>query len=153
MRAGIIAAACAALSAGAGAPPAGADTGEFVGSATCGACHEREYELWRDTPHARAYATLGDDARRAECRTCHATGDAPLGRAYFPGVGCESCHGAGAAYAPADIMKNVPLARALGLRELGTAEARAAVCDRCHAESKTRIRPFETEEAWERIAH
>ena len=129
-----------------------ADREDFVGSATCGSCHEREYAIWAASPHARAYDSLGDQRGRATCRACHATGDAPTGPAYARGVGCESCHGPGAAYAPEDIMRNAHLARALGLVDLSTPEARHAVCSGCHV-AKTRLQPFEPEAAWRRIAH
>jgi hypothetical protein len=149
----LTAAGLAVLLIAAGGRELGADRADFVGSAACGSCHEREFAIWARTPHARAYESLGEEHRAdASCRACHTTGDAPAGPAYFRGVGCEACHGAGAAYAPADIMRNAHLARALGLFDLSTPDARRAVCQGCHVAS-TRIAPFEAELAWERIAH
>ena len=142
----------AAVLAAAGGQELRADREGFIGSAACGGCHEREYAVWLTTPHARAYESLADSSRQASCRACHTTGDAPAGPAYFRGVGCESCHGAGAAYAPADIMQSRQLARALGLVDLSTPAARGAVCDSCHVAS-TRMSPFAAETAWKRIAH
>ena len=80
------------------------------------------------------------------------TGDAPAGDGYFAGVGCESCHGAGAGYAPDDIMRDRPLARLLGLRDLSTPAARAALCASCHRAS-TRLAPFDPVAAWKAIRH
>ncbi len=80
------------------------------------------------------------------------TGDAPAGEAYDSGVGCESCHGAGAGYSPDDVMRDPPLARALGLRDLSTPAARAQVCIGCHR-AATRLAPFDPERAWETIRH
>lgn len=145
----LVALAAGSARAGPEAPP----ESEFVGSAACGACHEDVYAIWRETPHARASESLEGYAGRAACQSCHATGAAPASPASFAGVGCEACHGPGSGYAPADIMRNPPLARALGLRDLSTPEARAAACARCHGEKRTRLLPFDAEDAWERIAH
>jgi hypothetical protein len=76
------------------------------------------------------------------CLGCHATGEAPAGPAIAIEVGCEACHGAGAAYAEADIMRDRPVALALGLADVATPKARAAVCAPCHRTS-TRGAAFE----------
>jgi hypothetical protein len=57
-------------------------------------------------------------------------------------VGCEACHGAGAAYAEDDVMRDRPVAQALGLADASTAAARAAMCAPCHRAS-TRGAPFD----------
>jgi hypothetical protein len=57
-------------------------------------------------------------------------------------VGCEACHGAGAAYAEDDIMRNPPVARALGLADLSTPKARTALCMQCHSRMTT-SKPFD----------
>ncbi|HUQ06895.1 MAG TPA: multiheme c-type cytochrome [Kofleriaceae bacterium] len=114
---------------------------DFVGSATCGTCHPQVLADWKATAHARATAALG--ARPpARCMACHGTGDAPAGRAYFAEVGCEACHGAGAHYATDDLMRDRPLALALGLVDLSVPTTRTAVCARCHT-SSTRLRPVD----------
>lgn len=115
---------------------------DFVGSATCGTCHPQVLAAWRATPHARAATSLGPKPA-ARCLACHGTGDAPAGRAYFAEVGCEACHGAGAHYATDDLMRNRPLALALGLVDLTVPATRAAVCARCHASTSTRLRPVD----------
>lgn len=112
--------------------------GDWVGSATCGSCHPAELAAWQKTAHARAADRLG--ARpRARCLACHGTGDAPAGKAAFLEVGCEACHGAGAHYAEDDVMRDGPLARALGLRDLSTEAAVTAVCAGCHRGAGTRL--------------
>ncbi len=133
---------------------AGVTRGRFTGSDACGECHQAELEQWRTTAHARAADSLrqGRHARLRRCQSCHTTGDAPAGRPAFNGVGCESCHGAGAGYAEDDIMRDPTLATALGLRELATPEARKAVCARCHR-SGTRLTAFDPEQAWQRVKH
>jgi Cytochrome c554 and c-prime len=119
--------------------PGRADRGDWVGSVRCGSCHPAELAAWRATAHARSAARLGAAARR--CYACHGTGDAPAGAAYWPEVGCEACHGAGAGYAVDDVMRDPPLAAALGLKDVTTPAARAAICAGCHHAS-TRLRPL-----------
>ena len=74
----------------------------------CGECHEAEYEVWVETPHARGFDTMHrtESARdilrsmglrvtkRQEslCMRCHYTVKAPDLDA-IAGVSCESCHG------------------------------------------------------------
>jgi hypothetical protein len=124
---------------------------DYTGSKACAACHAEIYASWQNTAHARAGTSAGKRAER-RCQGCHMTGDAPAGDAYFAGVGCEACHGAGAAYSPDDLMRDRPLAQLLGLRDLSTAPARAAVCASCHRVS-TRLAPFDPEAAWASIRH
>ncbi len=133
---------------------AGVGRSRFTGSDACGGCHQAELEQWRTTAHARATDSLRQrqHARQRRCQSCHTTGDAPAGRPAFNGVGCESCHGAGAGYAQDDIMRDPTLAAALGLRELTTPQARKAVCAGCHR-SGTRLTAFDPDQAWETVKH
>ncbi len=92
---------------------------KFVGSETCGQCHTKAFEIWKDTPHARAMDTLAklNPPRQfdPECVSCHATGWEP--QKYFPfetgflslkatphlaGNGCENCHGPGSQHVAAE---------------------------------------------------
>lgn len=116
--------------------------GDYVGSATCGTCHPRELAAWQATAHARATASLPAKPR-ARCLACHGTGDAPAGRAYFAEVGCEACHGPGGHYAEDDLMRDRPLAIALGLRDTRDPAVRASVCRRCHVGAGTRLTPLD----------
>lgn len=106
---------------------------DWVGSAKCGSCHPQQLAAWLTTPHAttaKRFATKPSISPPARCLACHGTGDAPAGAAIAVEVGCEACHGAGAAYAEDDIMRNVPVARALGLVDTAT---RTKLCMTCHA--------------------
>jgi hypothetical protein len=119
--------------------PAAAARRDWTGSTACGTCHPAELAAWQATAHARTARRL--PARPAgRCLACHGTGEAPAGPAIAVEVGCEACHGAGAAYAADDLMRDVPLARALGLVDLSTPAAREAVCAGCHARS-TKLAP------------
>jgi hypothetical protein len=104
---------------------------DWTGSAACGTCHVAQYNAWKLTPHATTAKRFGNAKPEARCLACHGTGEAPAGATIAVEVGCESCHGAGAAYGEDDIMRNVPVARALGLADVA-GPRRAAVCAQCH---------------------
>jgi hypothetical protein len=112
--------------------------------ATAAAAARRDWTgsaAWQATPHAITKRRLATPPP-ARCLACHGTGEAPAGPAIAVEVGCEACHGAGAAYAEDDIMRDPPVARALGLADLSTPAARAAACAPCHARG-TRGAPFD----------
>lgn len=79
-----------------------------MGSAACASCHAPQTAWWRGHPHGHAYATL--ERRHKEynldCVSCHVTGyNQPGGSTVtqnlggaLVNVGCESCHGPGAAH-------------------------------------------------------
>jgi len=104
---------------------------DWTGSAACGTCHPAQLAAWKLTPHATTQRRLAPRPE-SRCLGCHATGEAPAGPAIALEVGCEACHGAGAAYAEDDVMRDPVVARALGLIDVSTAKARAAVCAQCH---------------------
>ena len=110
---------------------------DWTGSATCGSCHPKQLAAWQATPHATTRVRFGDARPQARCLGCHGTGEAPAGPAIAIEVGCEACHGAGSAYAPDDVMRDRPLARALGLTDLSTPQLRAQLCASCHNRSTT----------------
>ena len=116
---------------------------DWTGTAACGSCHPAELAAWRTTAHATTAVRFGAAGPPpGQCLACHGTGEAPAGPAVAVGVGCESCHGAGAAYASDDVMRDRPVALALGMVALSTPAARAAVCMACHARITT-SRPFD----------
>ena len=88
-----------------------------VGSSTCGKCHAAEsignqYDLWLQSPHAKAAKTLRSEAAYAiakkssikepseelKCLKCHSTGGGKNKKIINEGVGCEACHGPGSNY-------------------------------------------------------
>jgi len=96
---------------------------KFVGSRACADCHSKAFEIWKETPHARATDALVHPNERSqiprhfdpECLSCHVTGWNP--QKFFPyasgykgleptpelvAVGCENCHGPGADHAAAE---------------------------------------------------
>ena len=87
----------------------------FAGSAACEECHQEAFDVWKDSPHATALATLEEARPRRdgdpECLSCHVVGWAPqrfepfeggfAGMAKTPHLahqGCENCHGPAAAH-------------------------------------------------------
>lgn len=80
----------------------------YAGSQACEGCHPGPSAQWKTTPHASAWTSLVDQGRERDldCWSCHATGaDEPGGPTHpsevtpsLQGVGCESCHGPGAAH-------------------------------------------------------
>lgn len=87
----------------------------FAGSDACAECHQEAYDIWKETPHAKALTTLEEQAPRRdgdpECLSCHVTGWAPQRFEPFEGgftgmkttpqlahQGCENCHGPAAAH-------------------------------------------------------
>ncbi len=134
---------------------------EVIGTAACGSCHNgpdhgHQYDVWRRSPHARAWASLatpqaaeyarqmnvaGDPQQSEACLRCHAVG----GRTE-EGVGCEACHGAGKNYATDAIMRDPEAARAAGLKRGSLAD-----CMGCH--NPAHGKSFNAAEAWTRIAH
>jgi hypothetical protein len=110
-------------------PQANPSGGEFIGSESCAECHENAWKVWKDglegspPKHSHAYATLQHPPKRSkvprnfdpECLSCHVVGWNP--QKYFPyksgfmslestpeliNVGCENCHGPGAAHTAAE---------------------------------------------------
>ena len=108
----------------------------YAGAERCGGCHAQAYRFWREKdPHARAHLSLPPERRRdPKCTGCHS----PDPGALVLGVQCESCHGAGRAYAVDFIMKDKALATVMGLRD-----ANEARCQTCHVGHGTKAARFD----------
>ena len=115
--------------------PAPGGAADPVGAETCKACHPAAWEVWKESGHARAQASLPERSRAdPRCTACHA----PEGTKGQAGVGCESCHGNGQLYARRYVMRDRELARALGLLDVGE-----KTCLRCHDESTPSVGRFD----------
>ena len=145
---------------------------QYVGALACGSCHKQEalgfqYNVWRLSNHARAYAVLatpkafelakqkgleGEPQKLGECLRCHATGygeEAPSFSASFSpaeGVGCEACHGPGSEYQHEAVMRDKRMSASAGLKPVSR-----TTCLRCHEDSHEK--PFNYEEARRQIEH
>ncbi|MDH4281078.1 MAG: multiheme c-type cytochrome [Myxococcales bacterium] len=93
----------------------------YVGSAACSGCHQAAYAWWRSHAHGHAYLTLQERNKEfnLDCVGCHVTGYGKPGgstvthnlNGALVNVGCESCHGPGAAHAKnpeVGILRNTP---------------------------------------------
>jgi len=131
---------------------ASAGRSDYVGSQRCGTCHAAELAAWQSGPHARAAASI-PAGQSSACSSCHTTGDAPTGPITERAVGCEACHGPGAGYSPGDVMRDLPLAKALGLRDLRTRSEWKKLCSTCHRGVRTQLAPTNLDAEWRRIRH
>jgi len=131
-----------------GSPAVAADDHRFIGAEVCKRCHQREYDIWANGPHAAAVRSLkGEQGKDAKCNTCHTMLPAN-DQAKFAGIQCEACHGAGKFYAPSYVMRDSELSRAVGLVIPGEKE-----CRRCHNDDSPSIRKFDFATMWAEISH
>ncbi len=157
---------------------------DYVGASKCKICHNRkdqvnQYEIWNNSGHAKAYATLatdkakefaakagvkGDPQRAAECLECHVTGftqdTTHYGDTYRldEGVQCEACHGPGADYKATTIMSSTKYAadretqHELALKA-GLLIPNEQTCVKCHNERSPAFTGFVFKDYYERIKH
>jgi hypothetical protein len=116
----------------------------FVGAETCRVCHPAQYAAWKEGPHSKSAATLGKRHNDPKCMGCHSTKP----QDGLSDVQCESCHGGGAHYSRAYIMKDRKLAEAVGLvvKDLGQ-------CLKCHQGDLPILETFEPGVFWQRLPH
>lgn len=152
---GVLVLAFAAVPAFAG-PPVAAGKFTYVGAAKCRLCHGterigRQYHIWAESKHAKAFETLGSDKARAmakkrgiadpqkapECLACHITGQGEPAERFSPsysaaeGVSCEACHGAGSGYSKLSTMQGIRQGT-LKPGDFGLTLGDKTVCARCH---------------------
>ncbi|HEY6033105.1 MAG TPA: multiheme c-type cytochrome [Kofleriaceae bacterium] len=81
--------------------PAAKGKPSYVGSASCGDCHDTEAKFWDKTVHAQAWKTLVDRGQQFDydCIGCHVTGWQQPGGSNLAhndtlrDIQCETCHG------------------------------------------------------------
>lgn len=172
-----LALAAVALFAGTLAVPAAAEEFDYVGSANCKMCHNKEvsgkqFDIWAESVHAKAYETLASDQSKAiakemgiddpqqadACLSCHVTAHGVpaerLGRRFSieEGVGCESCHGPGSAYNKLPAKKKL-MAGEIEAASIGLVEIDESLCLQCHNEESPTYKGFDYAEALKLIAH
>jgi len=85
----------------------GAVDSPYAGAETCANCHEKENQVWLNSRHAHAMATLEKKSQQFdnECVRCHVVGYERGGfqslytTPQYANVQCEECHGPGRAHA------------------------------------------------------
>ncbi len=158
-------------------PPAG---GRYIGAAMCKNCHNgadkgNAYDIWHETPHAKAYENLGsdkakevgkklgiDDPQKSEkCLKCHVTAygvDKKELKASFKmelGVQCETCHGPGEDHQKkrfAEAMKKDEPASPITADEIHAGRT-IELCKKCHNEESPTYKPFCLKERMKKIEH
>jgi len=148
----------------------------FVGSDACEDCHDEEYEIWEDTPHAEALDSLVHPGERSEiqrhldpeCISCHVIGWSP--QSYLPyksgylsldetpamqNVGCESCHGPGSAHVNAEVDGDDDDVLEKLRDEMKLGEEAEKKCMGCHDLDNSPDFHVEGafDEYWEKVAH
>lgn len=124
----------------------------YVGSKTCKQCHQEDHEIWSNSSHAHAFATLEKTGSEADphCVSCHSVGFGkpsgyrrPLGGESLTDVGCESCHGPASEHV-ARYLDGKP--SNFRFRPVGAGD-----CTTCHFGEFSR--PFIWDEFWPPISH
>lgn len=136
----------------------------YQGLRKCSMCHKGESkgsmkEIWENSKHAKAYASLPED-HADDCLRCHSTGygvdDALKEKLDINnGVTCEACHGAGDDYGKMSTMRDREASIAAGM----VANPMEGCAD-CHVddselflENHPDYEGFDVEAAWEQIKH
>jgi hypothetical protein len=132
------------------AHPLAEQNGCFVGSKACESCHEKSYEIWKKSRHAKAYETLAklDPPRNfdPECVSCHVVGwHAVKPFPYKTGfesvektpllvnAGCEGCHGPGEKHCNAELGSDESLRKKYRQAVVVTKEqCKKEQCSTCH---------------------
>jgi hypothetical protein len=117
-------------------PAATGTTPAFVGADACKSCHEKIFDSWSQTKHARTINRLSKSDREGECIRCHVTGSPEQiaregATPSHPNVQCESCHGPGSLHA-ADATVLTGVKR----------KPDARVCESCHNDKSPHYRGF-----------
>jgi len=124
------------------APPSYSLSGDrrpaYVGATLCKDCHFSEYQIWSNSPHARAFTVLRKEKQDSpQCLVCHTTGFILRGEKSrkLLGIQCETCHGPGGLYAQAMTHERTHSTetRAQNLR-LGLDIPTAETCRPCHGD-------------------
>ncbi len=122
-------------------------TASYAGSQTCASCHEDAYHVWAASGHARAFRDLRSKGHELDpdCVSCHVVGLSSFQGFYsamktpqLAAVGCESCHGPGAAHS-------------LAPRQVSIKRISFRVCDSCHTPDNSP--DFDVKKFWPLIRH
>jgi hypothetical protein len=155
----------------------GAAEHKYVGTAKCATCHKTAaqgemFPKWQASPHAKAFETLAgpkaleiakakgiaDPQKAMECLKCHVTAagadTSMVGPKYSvkDGVGCESCHGAGADYLKKTTMEELTAGK-IKPETVGMVVPDKALCEKCHNQESPTFKGFDFDKYAAKIAH
>lgn len=150
-----------------------ADDHSYIGASGCKMCHGAktgdQWTQWLESPHAKAFETLKNEASAkivadkglkgnawelAECLSCHVTAHgvdpALVGKklTHDEGVGCESCHGPGSEYKALKIMQSREASIAAGM-----IVPTEATCTGCHNDKSPTFKGFDYATALPKVLH
>lgn len=150
---------------------------KFVGTAKCATCHKTAaqgemFPKWQASAHAKAFETLAspkalevakakgiaDPQKAMECLKCHVTAagadTSMVGAKYSmkDGVGCESCHGAGADYMKKTTMEGLA-GGTIKPETVGLTMPDKATCEKCHNKESPTFKEFDYDKSVAKIAH
>ena len=150
---------------------------KYVGAKNCKMCHSSKksgeaFKIWEASAHAKAYLTLASEESKAigkkmgiedpqksdKCLSCHVAGHgqpaAKFEKTYLvdEGVSCEACHGAGSAYNPMKIMKQIKACE-VKAADYGLVTPTEALCKTCHNEKSPTFKGFDFQKYVAQIAH
>lgn len=140
----------------------------FVGSETCGECHTKAFEKWKETGHANAFDSLRTGRRGIsrihdpECIACHVVGwDSQeifryesgylneISTKHLLNVGCENCHGPGSEHVK--LINEGDEEAANKLMRVTVEQARDSGCYKCHDLDNSPH--FDFDSYWKKIEH
>ena len=122
----------------------------YTGAEACQSCHEKPWQVWSESLHARAFQRLEEVGKSfdPDCIVCHTVGfEKPGGyidtrlTMHLLDVQCESCHGPGREHVESQGKKPTPN------KEWG----RDRICAQCHTQPHSP--EFNPDGYWARIAH
>jgi hypothetical protein len=149
----------------------------YIGTEKCKLCHKTEaqgkqYVLWSESKHAKAYATLAgeeakavakklgiDDPQKSDkCLKCHVTAFGVAAEFLGPkytleeGVGCEACHGPGGDYNKKATMEGITRGE-IAAASVGLVIPDEKLCVGCHNQESPTFKAFKYDEMAKKIAH
>ena len=122
-------------------------TARYSGSKACGVCHRQALHVWQTSLHPHALQTLAARGENLdpECLPCHVVGltsvhgfTSTKKTPDLAGVGCESCHGPGAAHSKSPKTVRFP-------------KVTQSTCFQCHTSNTSPN--FQFAAFWKKIKH
>jgi len=122
----------------------------YAGAEACQSCHAKQYKVWSDSEHAKAFEDLENVGKSFDpaCLQCHTVGFEKAGGFFdamitsdLTSVQCENCHGAAKAHVVSGGAKAVE----------NKAWPRSQMCAQCHNQPHSPA--FNEEKYWPKIAH
>ncbi len=110
---------------------------KFIGSEKCSPCHQKQFEEWKESRHAKSTDHLSEHQKKdTRCQLCH-NPSSLTEKNLSASVHCETCHGPGEFYAFSYVMRDRELSHLLGLKPTAIHN-----CSTCHNQDSPSTEPF-----------